>query len=631
MNLKNLISPDYNNKYFFTGTSGFFCAYGSFGTVDGADRDIEKNVKTQNGISAEFDKFTAKCIYEEYENSVVSRQDYFYAKEDLVLNHYASRLFLENGEYEIYTQFSCWHTESKGGWQKLVSGVEISNIGIRTTEGAAPMIAVKNKSNGKILVIHLLPNANWKMKISRRTLFNKDTAVIIETGINEKGLNMKIAKGETITMPKLFMYEAKSELDFDAWKLHTVFNRLYPRKNLPVLYNTWLLKFDQIDVDDIKHQADTAAELGVELFLIDAGWFGNTEDWGSEIGNWTENYNGGFCGRVKELSDYVRKIGMKFGMWLEPERALTHTDAYKSHPEYYKIGSNGSAFLDFANENARKYITDITLSLIEKYNLDFMKFDFNAPLAYDDSGNGFYRYFEGSKQFIKEIKAKHPVLHLTNCASGGNRMDLENGIYYDSVWSSDNQSPIHAFRIFKDTALRMPPSHIEKWDVRRYFKGFPKYQSKELVSLPLSCNGATWDNVLNVTERYTHEFLTGGPIGFSTDIAGYPEEEKQALKEHIKRFKADRGFYKNATLRILHDYENITAIEYADTLLERVIIQVFTNILNQCAVTVYPIVDESKEYIFGDNIISGREITDNGIRIDVADIDCSTVELRVKN
>ena len=78
--------------------------------------------------------------------------------------------------------------------------------------------------------------------------------------------------------------------------------------------------------------------MGVELFLIDAGWFGFTEDWAAEIGNWTENQIGGYKGRVRELGDYVRSLGMKFGMWLEPERVLKNTEAYKSHPEYYKNG-----------------------------------------------------------------------------------------------------------------------------------------------------------------------------------------------------------------------------------------------------------------------------------------------------
>lgn len=628
MNFKNLISPDYEGEFIYTGISGFFSAYGSFGIVDGKDSDVKEIKKTENGFSFSNDKFSAVSEYESYENGVVSRRDFFTAKEDLELNRYTSRFYLEGGEYEVYTQFSCWHTESLGGWQPLVTGVEVSNLGIRTTEGAAPMIALKNKGNGKILVLHLLPNAQWKIKVSKYPVLNKDTAIIIETGINDNGLKLKVSAGETVDMPRLFLYEAKSQLDLDAWKLHTVYNRLYPRKTLPVLFNSWLVNFDTIDVDNIKKQAECAAELGVEQFLIDAGWFGNTEKWDNEIGNWSENFNGGFRGRVNELSDFVRSLGMKFGMWLEPERALKDTDTFKNHPEYYINGTNGNAFVDFANPDAEKFITDIVLGLIEKYNLEFMKFDFNAPLAYNPSSDGFYRYFKGAKRFVQNIKAKYPDLYLTNCASGGNRMDLENGMYYDSIWSSDNQSPIGGFRIFKETAMRMPPCHIEKWDVRRFFEGFPKYGNRELVTLPLSCNGATWENVLNVSSRYTHNFMTGGPIGFSTDIAGYPDEEKAALKEHIKQFKLDREFYRTASMRIIHDTDKLTAIEYSDTGFERVKVQIFTNILNQERITVYPVVDESKTYTYGNTAVSGKEITENGITVKIVDIDCVEFDLK---
>ena len=628
MNIKNLISHDYDGEYIYTGISGFFSAYGSFGVVDGKDSDVKEMKKNENGFSFENDSFSVVSEYEDFENGVVLRKDFFTAKTDLELNRYTSRFCLEGGEYEVYTQFSCWHTESLGGWQDLVTGVEVSNLGIRTTEGAAPMIALKNKGNGKILVLHLLPNAQWKIKVSKYPVLNKDTAVIIETGINDNGLKLKVAKGETIDMPSIILYEAKSQLDLDAWKLHNYYNKLYPRKKLPVIYNTWLSSFDTIDVDNVKEQAKCSAELGVEQFIIDAGWFGNTEKWDNEIGNWDENFNGGYKGRVKELSDYVRSLGMKFGMWIEPERALKNTENFKNHPDYFIDGTNGNGFLNFANPDAVKFITDIVLGLIEKYNLEYMKFDFNAPLSYNPSGDGFYRYFKGTKQFIKNIKDRYPDFYITNCASGGNRMDLENQKIYDSVWSSDNQSPIYGFRIFKDTALRMPPCHIEKWDVRRFFHGFPEYGNRELVTLPISCNGATWTNVLNVTSRYTHQFMTGGPIGFSTDIVSYPEDEKRALKEHIKQFKEDREFYRTASMRVLYDTDNLTAIEYSDSVFNRVKVQIFTNILNQDRVTVYPVVDENKTYTYNGEALSGKEITESGITVKISDIDCIVFDLK---
>ena len=623
MNIKNLFMKNHT----YTGISGFFSAYGDFGIVDGIDDDIEKIETKENCLSFENESFRAVCDFTDLGESVIMRKDTFTAKKDLTLNRYTSRFCLEGGEYEVYTQFSCWANESAGGWQDLVTGVEVANLGIRTTEEAAPMLAVRNKGNGKIFMLHLMPNAHWKIKVSRKRVWNMFTAITIEAGINDDGLAMKLKEGDAVDMPKLIVYETENTRDFDAWKLHRAFNKLYPRKTLPVIYNNWLNTFDWIDVDNIKEQAKTAAELGVEQFLIDAGWFGFTEKWDNEIGNWNENQIGGFKGRVKELSDYVKSLGMKFGMWIEPERVLKCTEAYKTHPEYYINGSNGIAFLDFANDEARQYITNIVFELIEKYDLKYMKFDFNGSLAYDPSHNSFYYYFKGAKKFVNEIKTKHPDIYITNCASGGNRMELESFTYYDSVWSSDNQSPIYGFRIFKDTALRLPPCYVEKYDVRRFFKGFPKYAHKELVTLPLSCNGATWENVLNVTNRYTHAFLTGGPLGFSSDIANYPDEEKVLLKEAVKKFKLDREFYRTAEMRLLHDAANVTVIQYSDRNLDRALVQIFTNVILQDSITVYPVVESGATYKLGEKTLTAEEISKYGITADITDIDCVTLEL----
>lgn len=628
MDIRNAIFRE--NKGGQTGVSGFFSAYGSFGAVDGASGDVERMTETGSGFAFENESFSVECTLEEYENGVTSRQDLFAAKKDLTLRRFTSRFCFEGGEYEVYTQFSCWHTESLGGWQELATGVSVFCPGIRTTDGAAPMIALKNKANGRIVVFHLLPNASWSISAVRRPVSGKDTCVVVETGINDRGLALPVSAGEKIMMPRVFVFEAKNAIDLDAWKLHAVYNRLYPRRTLPVIYNTWLNSFDAVDADDVMAQAGAAAELGVENFVIDAGWFGHTETWWNEIGSWSENILGGFKGRLGEIGEYVRSLGMRFGLWLEPERALTGSDCFKAHPEFFIKGSEDNAFLDFANDDAREYITGVTLGLIEKYRLGCMKFDFNAALDYDVSGCGFYRYFQGVRRFLADLRKAHPGLYLTNCASGGTRMELENGIYYDSVWPSDNQSPIGGLRIFRDTVKRLPPCHIEKWDVRRFFDGFPKYAGKTPARLPISCNNATWDNVCSVTRGYTHAFLTGGPIGFSADIAGYPEDEKELIKEHVKRFKADREFYRTALVRILHDAGDITVFQYSDPALDRIEIQVFSNVPNQSRVRVYPVVGEEKTYRLEGELVSGKHLAENGIRFKIADTDCRTVRLEAE-
>lgn len=605
-----------------TGISCFFAAYGSFGVVDGTSRDVEKIIETDNGFSFENDKFKIESIYEKLDCEIYSRKDYFCGFEDCVINSYSSRFLFEGGEYEVYTQYSAWQNESNGSWQPLVTSCEVSNYGVRFCDGATPMAAIRNKANGKITVFHLMPNAQWKIKITRCPLDERKEAVTVELGINNRGLALNCKKGEKISMPQILFYETENIRDFDAWRMQKVYNDLYPRKQLPVIYNSWMLNFDNIDIDNLFKQVDTAAELGIEMFLLDAGWFGNRDNWGDAIGDWFESTDFGYKGRLKEVSEYIRNKGLKFGMWVEPERAITDSNIYKEHPEYFILGSGSNAFLNFADENAVEYITETVLGIIEKYKVSFLKFDFNAQLSYDESGQGFYTYFKGVRKFIAAIREKYPEIYITNCASGGYRMDMANNTLYDSVWSSDNQSPIESVRIITDTLLRLPANHIERWDVRRYFNGFPQYGNKNKVVLPISCNNATWDSVAAVKPSYTHGLLTGGVMGFSTDIASYPQEEKEALKNLILNHKQNRDFYKNAVTRILYDSKDITAIQYSDYELEKIEVLIFSKVVHQCEVTVYPVVDTDKTYNFKEKAVLGKDIKENGITASIGDFEC---------
>lgn len=627
MNYKKIV--DVKSKK--TGISGFFAAYGSFGAVDGMDREIAKISETKNGYSYLNEKIKVESKFEELDCKVFSRKDCFVAVEDAVLNSYSSRFLLEGGEYEVYTQYSGWQNESNGNWQPLVTSCEISNLGVRFEDGAVPMAAVRNKATGKIVVFHLLPNAQWKIKISRVPFHERLEAVLVELGIGNRGLALNCKKDEIIEMPQILFYETENIRDFDCWRLHKVYNDMYPRKQLPVIYNSWMLNFDTIDIDDLFRQVDTAAELGIEMFLLDAGWFGDKENWDRSIGDWFENTEFGYKGRLSEVSEYIRNKGLKFGIWIEPERALESSNIYKEHPEYFILGSSGNAFLNFADENALSYITDAVFTIIEKFKVGFLKFDFNAQLSYDPSGQGFYPYFKGVRKFISSIREKYPDIYITNCASGGYRMDMANNAIYDSVWSSDNQSPISSVRIIRDTALRLPACHIERWDVRRYFDGFPKYACRNKVTLPISCNNATWDSVTAVRESYTHGLLTGGVMGFSTDIASYPDEEKKALKELIASHKEKREFYKNAVTRIIYKSNDITAFQYSDVSLSYIEVLVFSEIIHQDTVTVYPVVDINKTYILNGEEISAEQILNDGVTISTGDFECKILKLEIKN
>ena len=619
----------HNGKW--TGVSGWIFARGSFGVVDSnaeyiCEREKEKTryVYIQEGV-----RFVTE--FQPQANGAVIREDYCENLNDapVLMNAYRSRFFMEGNAYEVYTQYSGWQHESWGAWQPLVTQVVAADCGIRTCDGATPMLALCSLHNQKKTVFHILPNCQWTMAARKRPLWGRQEAVVVEIGMEESGLALTIQPHEKIALPTVIFYEAENKTDLDAYKLHEVFNGLYPRKQTPIIYNTWLLNFDHIDVDNILRQVDCAAELGVEMFMVDAGWFGEGDNWFGLVGDWTENPTGGTAGRLLEISQRVRERGMTFGLWFEPERAALTSKIQAAHPEYFTQG----VFLNFADEQARAHIYEQLCAAIDKYQIGFLKFDFNQSVAYDISGNAFYRYLQGQRAFVDALRARYPHLYITNCASGGARMELGQASFFDSFWFTDNQGPYEGLTIVKNTLKRMPTALIERWNVQTFCDGFPQETSAELRRLPISCNNATWDYVMNVSPQYTYAFLTGGPLGFSCDIASFPDDYKTELKTFIAKYKAERVFYQTATARVLVDEKDIVVLEYADVALQKCDLQIFTKLVYTEGIRIYPAVDKTATYELGGVRLSGAELAEDGLYIGgvaengLKDNDCVCVTL----
>ena len=609
--------------------SGLISAMGSFGIIDGhADYTVSDEGRVKKYVFAN-GEVELISTFTEYSDGVIIRRDSFKNISDKIVtvNRLVSRFRLKGNKYDVYTQFNGWQHESDGAWQSLVTEISTASRGIRSCDGATPIMALCDGFSGKSIVFHLIPNCQWKMTAKKLPIYSGKETVVVETGFCDEGLNFEVGAGETIYLPEVIFYTADNKTDLDGYKLHKVYNKLYPRKATPVLYNSWLYCYDYLDIDALMRQADAAAELGIEAFMIDAGWFGEGEGWAERVGDWSENMTGGPCGRLIELADRVRERGMIFGLWFEPERVGVYSRAREEHPEF----CIGGRFFDFTKREAREYMVDVISSQIDKYGIGWVKFDFNDTIPYDESGCAFYRYLEGQKEFVQEMKRRYPSLYITSCASGGYRMDLEQGRIADSFWLSDNQGPIEGVRIVKDTIKRMPPSLIERWCVMKYCEGFLQYGQREKVGRMIYCNNGTWDSLTTVSDGYAKAFMSGGPIGFSSDLAALPERYKEFWRAAISEYKLDREIYAKGSARILADGDGFTALEYCDENFDKCIVQLFTTRCFATDAVIYPVVDESAEYSLNGESISGREIKENGILLSgICENDCKIIRFEKK-
>ena len=604
-------------------TKALWRVLGNFG-------EITESIKVdENTLINETSGCLMKCVYEKDAYGVFTRSDSFVNNSDkpVEVNCLKARFVFEGGEYEVYTQYNDWQSESMGGWQLLVTQVVAGCQSTRTTQDAAPFMVLWSKQQSRGVVFHLLPNCAWEIKVMRIGL-GKVSKVVVELGIADYNFHLTIAPGEEVKLPEIICYETKNRLDFDCYKLHNHMHTKYPRRDLPMIYNTWLYRFTSFTTELLMKQAELASEMGLEYFVVDAGWFGRGKLWYSIAGDWEENLTGGFCGRMKEFADYVRSLGMKFGFWLEPERAGADTVSIKERPDFYiKVGDDDSPegtnyFLDFDNAEAFNWILDVSSKLIEHYGVEYIKFDYNANMFYDVSHTSFLKYQKGLEKYLNELRKRFPMIYLSGCAGGGERTELANYIKYDSFWPTDNESPYENMRMFKEAILRLPPQGYEKLtcihSLTEYEELYAPFslETGNPTERLISCADAVWYDIKGVHPSYLEGYHTCSPIEFSCDLSRISPEMRKKFKTHIEQVKENREFWKTAVARIIADTPTVTVYQYGDMSLTKNIIQVMTDKILQDEITVYPVLEEDKMYLVNGEVeLNGSVIMEEGIDI----------------
>ena len=548
-------------------------------------------------------------------DGVFTRRDALRNTSDRNLTVYSvkSRFVLDAGDYEVYTQYNSWMNESRGSWQKLVTEVTAHSASVRTSHSANPVIAIWNNQTNRGIVFHLLPKSTWEMRVSRVAIPGPKSFLQVEMGIDAANFNLKLAPGESLELPQILYYEIRSKIDLDCYKLHRYCTDNFGVKRLPVMYNTWLYKFDKLSVENTLSQIPLAAELGAEYFVIDAGWFGKDPVWARGIGDWVESLIFGYKGRMNEIADAVRNSGMKFGLWLETERAVAGADVLNTHGDFYITTDNRSYFLNYADEAARNYAFDVTRGVIEKYGVEYIKFDFNADLFYDRINVAFLDYFKGYNAYIQRLREAYPNLYIDNCASGGMRMNLVNCRDFDSFWHSDCQSVHEGMRLFKDAILRLPPQIFDRWASIESVKNVLVDDDGLEHNHIISTSDAIWQQIEGVQMSYLKGFLSGGPLGFSCDLTQLSELHFGELKKHVAKFKEDRDFWAKAECRIPVSTDSLFVLEFRSRDLSKVVVQIFVNHAIQKGLWVYPQVDPDKTYrLSSGEIVKGSNLMEEG-------------------
>ncbi len=297
-------------------------------------------------------------------------------------------------------------------------------------------------------------------------------------GINPKQFVYEIRPGEAFEGPEVVMaftehgFTGLTHLYHDFYRTNLCRSKFVSQVQRPVLINSWEAAF--MDFDDVKliEIAKAAKNMGVDMLVMDDGWFGKRDDDNSGLGDWVVNEEK-IRGGLHKLVEQINSLGMKFGIWFEPEMVSEDSDLYRAHPEWamqipgrHAVRSRNQMALDMSREDVQDYLIQSVNAILDDANIYYVKWDINRSLADiwsnvlspDKQGEVYHRYILGLYRVMNEIILTHPDILFEGCSGGGGRYDPGMLHYYPQYWVSDNNNPIDRLKLHYGTSFVYPIS-----------------------------------------------------------------------------------------------------------------------------------------------------------------------------
>lgn len=406
-------------------------------------------------------------------------------------------------------------------------------------------IAYQNadEKSGDVYFATLAYSGNFKVN-AERDLFNS-TRIII--GMSDFDFKFELKSGEEFDTPKVFCGHTQGFGDMSRqmhkFALNNVLPKTFHDKILPVLYNSWEATGFDVNCKNQTALAEIAAKIGVELFVMDDGWFGKRNDDRAGLGDWFVNKDK-FPAGLDELINRVNSLGMDFGIWVEPEMVNRDSDLYRAHPDWayhfdnrYSCELRNQLVLNMTKPEVQEYILGCLNDLLSNHNIKYIKWDMNRPFSETGAENLdcpqmlWYLHTKAVYDIVDKLKALHPETAFESCASGGGRADYGALMYYDQVWTSDNTDGIDRMVIQKGYSLLRPIKTMRAWVT-------------DIAGINKPCS---LDFRFNIAMQ--------GALGVGGDLTKYSEEDLQICKKNVTLYKEIRELVQFGNLYRLMDID----------------------------------------------------------------------------
>ena len=447
---------------------------------------------------------------------------------------YSACLDMDNKDFEAVTMHGSWARERCMESNKLGHGIlSIDSKRGESSHQNHPFMMLKTPNTtdecGEVYAMSFVYSGNFHASAG----LDQFGSVRMLMGINDEDFKWKLKAGDCFEAPEVIMvysHEGTGKMTrtfHDFMRKHLI-RSPYKDKKRPILINNWEATYFDFNTKKLIDIARLASSLGIEMLVMDDGWFGNRYDDNRALGDWFVNESK-LPGGLKYLVDEVNKLGMKFGIWFEPEMISPDSELYREHPDWAiavpkrePTRARNQFVLDYSRRDVIDYIYERVAGVLHSANIEYVKWDMNRPLtdigsAYlpkEQMGELYHRYVLGVYELQERLLRDFPNLLLENCSGGGARFDPGMLFFSPQIWCSDDTDAIERLSIQEGTSL----------------------------VYPLSTMGAHVSDCPNHTVGRVTPFETRGHValagtfGYELDVTKIPQSDVEMIPKQVKMY-----------------------------------------------------------------------------------------------
>lgn len=480
--------------------------------------------------------YTVMNAFDAITRSVSFRND---SKENItLLRAMSASVDMNHSRYDLLHLHGAWARERHVQRRRLSPGMQ----GIESRRGSSshnhnPFLALLSEGageeHGEVYGFSLVYSGSFSAQVE----VDQYETARVTMGLNPFDFSWLLEPGQSFQTPEAVMVFSAEGLGGMSRRYHKMYRTRLSRGHFrdatrPVLVNNWEATYFNFNADKIEQIASAGRDLGIELFVLDDGWFGKRNDDTTSLGDWVVDKNKLPEG-LEDLVKRVRNLDMQFGLWFEPEMISPDSDLYRQHPDWClhvegrrRTEGRQQLILDFSREEVGDAVADMLRSILQSAPITYVKWDMNrnmteigsAALPPERQRETAHRYMLGLYRVMEQLTTEFPHILFESCSGGGGRYDPGMLYYMPQTWTSDNSDAVSRLKIQYGTSLVYPLSSMGA-----HVSAVPNHQVFRNTSL-----------------RTRGHAAMSGNFGYELDLTAFSEQEKEEVREQVKLYKEIR-------------------------------------------------------------------------------------------